>query len=192
MDASCSFKRVAHEAPEAHFKVFYSSSCPSTQWRSINFMSAFRLAARVMVRLRSRWLFFFFLTTSLNWWFEKSGALATINSCCQQLYCTSPLLSKWRDECWFQWKERSQLQASGYQRCLPPILQHSHSWQILDRCPSLMKSLPCICVCCIRFHVVGVCMYVRQVPGCSQVDRQLQQRAGIKRFSWRLAPIVLR
>lgn len=43
-------------------------------------------------------------------------------------------------------------------------------------------------VCC---HVVGVYMYVRQVPGCSQAAGQLQQRAEIKRFSWRLAPIVL-
>lgn len=42
----------------------------------------------------------------------------------------------------------------------------------------------------VCFHVVGVCTYVRQVLGCSHVARQLQQRVEIKRFSWRLAPIV--
>ena len=33
-------------------------------------------------------------------------------------------------------------------------------------------------------------MNVRQVPGCCQVTLHLQQWAEIKRFSWRLVPIV--
>lgn len=155
-------------------------------------MSVYRLAFRVTVSLRSSWLF----PPAL--WFWRTDPLA-INLVIAQLsgavlYFTIVFQAE-------RWALVLEQGGKGHDwwlqdirgislLCSNTVTHDKSSTGAAAQCKvsSMLRAFASVVRSFFFFFMlwVCVCMYVRQVPGCSQVDRQLQQRAEIKKVQ--LAP----